>query len=324
MNFLSKFLAVIALLAVSVSSSFAQSRNPSNFAGWYRAASFAYGHTVSGAAAIHIGTGFAGTGAQSFTATFGYTTLTDGTVVYPFATTAPISVGQGSTFETVTPSSVSCATPTVYLTCQVTATFTYAHAAGESVISGTYGLQEAINYAATLGGSAVVDGAWASAGGTSTILNAGSLPTNGTVGLVDNRNSSGDFGVATITLTNTQVKACNSAPTLLLAAPGTTSIYDVQSVVLENVFLTAAYANGGVIQLSYGTGTTIPATATVAATFLTSPVASQVIKLAGALATNLASDIFNKGIYYACATADFITGAGSMKIRINYRVQTGL
>lgn len=324
MNLFTRFTAVIALLAVSVSAGFAQSRNPSNFAGWYRAASFAYGHTISGAAALHVGIGFAGTGAQSFTANFGYTTLTDGTVVYPLATTAPISIGQGATFETVTPSAVSCATPTVYQTCSVTATFTYAHAAGESVISGTYGLQEAINYAATLGGSAVVDGAWTSAGGTTTILNAASLPTNGTVGLVDNRSSSGDVQVATITLTNAQVKACNSAPTLLLAAPGTTSMYDIQSAVFENVFATGAYANGGTIQLSYDTGTTTAATATIASTFLTSPVASQMIKVAGALASSLSTAVLNKGIYYACASADFITGAGTMKIRINYRVQTGL
>jgi hypothetical protein len=318
-----RFPVVLTLLALFASASFAQ-RNPTSFAGQYRAASYAYGLPISGAAAIVIGTGFAGTGAQTFTAQFGYTTLSDGTLLTPFNTNAPITVGVASTVETVTPSAVSCATPSVYLSCTVTATFTNAHGAGESVTSGTAGLQEAINAAAVLGGTAIVDGAWASAGGTQAMLNAATTPTNGTVAVADNRGAAGGLLYVTKTLTNAQVKACNSAPTSLLPAPGTTSFYDIQSVTLENVFLTAAYANGGVIQLSYGTGTTVAATSTVAATFLTSPAASQMVKLSGALASTLSSTILNSAIFYACATADFITGAGSMKVNIAYRVQTGL
>lgn len=129
---------------------------------------------------------------------------------------------------------------------------------------------------------------------------------------------------ATVALTNTQSKALNSAPTAIIAAAGAGTLIEVLSAVLENVFLTGAFANGGVIQLSYGASTTTPASATVAATFLTSPTANQVIVLAGALATNLASAALNTAIYLACATADFITGAGHVTVKVAYRVHTGL
>jgi hypothetical protein len=128
----------------------------------------------------------------------------------------------------------------------------------------------------------------------------------------------------TVALTNTQTKALNSVPTQVIAAPGANKLIEVCSVVLENVYLTAAFANGGVIQLSYGASVTTPASATVAATFLTSPAANQVIVLAGALATNLASTVLNTAVYIACATADFITGAGSITAKVAYRIHSGL
>jgi hypothetical protein len=127
------------------------------------------------------------------------------------------------------------------------------------------------------------------------------------------------------TLTNTQTKALNSAPTTILAAQGAGSLIEVVSVIFENVFLTAAFANGGAIALYYGNDSTgVLASATVAATFLTSPAASQSIMVAGALASNLSSAVLNTKLVLACATADFITGAGSLKVRVNYRVHFGL
>ncbi len=93
---------------------------------------------------------------------------------------------------------------------------------------------------------------------------------------------------------------------------------------VENKFLTAAFAVGGAIQLSYGTGVTTPASATIAATFLTAPVADQSIKVAGALASALSSAVVNAAITLAAATADFTTGAGSLRLRIAFRVVTGL
>ena len=93
---------------------------------------------------------------------------------------------------------------------------------------------------------------------------------------------------------------------------------------LENVN-TVAYANGGALALYYGTSSAGSlASATVAATFLTSPTANHVIKVAGALADTASSAVVGAGVVLANPTADFITGAGSMKLRVTARLLTGL
>jgi hypothetical protein len=126
-------------------------------------------------------------------------------------------------------------------------------------------------------------------------------------------------------LNNTQLKATNSAPLIIVPAQGAGTLIEVVSLVLENVYLTAAFANGGALALYYGVDATgVLASATVAATFLTSPAANQMIMAAGALATNLSSNVLNKGLAFANPTADFITGAGSLIGKLTYRVHTGL
>lgn len=296
----------------------------SNFAGSYNALAFAYGCSVPGAPeGLRVKVGTTATGAGTLTLDFGGITLEDGTQVSPLATTASITLGSsaGSNLETVTPSAVSNPTPDVYGSPTVTATFTYTHGVGDLVRSGTFGLMEALNYVSSIGGGRVIiTPQWAAAGGTDAMVDAANaaLPANAV--LIDQRNGGGGTASAYFALTNAQTLALNSAPTALLPAPGAGLAYDILDCVFFNDFATAAFASGGAIQLSFGTGVTIPATATVAATFLTSPVADQMIKVAGALATNLASDILNKAIYVACATGDFTTGAGVLRGNISYRL----
>ena len=97
----------------------------------------------------------------------------DGRVFMPFATNAPIIVDSGTNQETVTPTAVSCGTPTLPGTCQITASFSNIHGTGSRIASGTFGLQEAINDANAQGGGTVwIDQAWVLAGGTTTIVKA--------------------------------------------------------------------------------------------------------------------------------------------------------
>jgi hypothetical protein len=130
----------------------------------------------------------------------------------------------------------------------------------------------------------------------------------------------------TFTLTNAQTKAMFSAPTRLFATPGAGLAIDIESVFFENVFGTAAFTAGAAFGLYYGTDATgvLALANTVAATFLTSPTANQVIKVAGGLATNLASAVINKPITLACITQDFATGAGNMIMKVAYRVHEAL
>jgi hypothetical protein len=124
-------------------------------------------------------------------ATPGLFTLQDGYQFQPLSTSASIRVDPGlSAAETVTPTAVSCGlnAPFGPPACAVTATFANAHGPGSLVLSGTFGLQEAINDAnAQGGGVVVVDANWANLGGvTATITGATNQPT---VSVEDDRGS---------------------------------------------------------------------------------------------------------------------------------------
>jgi hypothetical protein len=79
----------------------------------------------------------------------------DGTPFTPFATNSSLTIGFGlANAETVTPSAVSyTAFPGGV---QVTVTTANAHNAGETIVSGSFGLQEAINVANNAGGGVVL------------------------------------------------------------------------------------------------------------------------------------------------------------------------
>ena len=159
-------LVVLALSVFLAVPTFAQNRT--SFAGLKNAFDFAYGVNPN-VSPLVIGIGNTATGSQTITLQFGNVTLSDGTVLMPLATTAPITVGLGSNAETVTPSAVSCSTPTVYNSCTVTATFANTHGQGEPVSSGTFGVAEAVNAAHAIGGGLVAfDAKWAAAGGATT------------------------------------------------------------------------------------------------------------------------------------------------------------
>ena len=298
------------------------------FAGQYNALAFAYGSALSSGSypgPLHVLSGNAAAGTSAITLDYGVTFTFDGRSFNPPNTNAPITIGSGTNAETVTPSAVTNNSPGVYGSTSITATFSNAHGNGDIVSSGTFGLHEAINYAASKGGGQViVDAAWAAAGGTTAMITAATatLPTSVTID--DLRSgTSAPVRYASGTIANAQVLTLNSVGVTLAPAPGATAMNRLISITLENVFLTAAFASGGVIGVQYGLAGTAAST-TVAATFLTSPSANQVCILTGALASTAASSILNKALTLTCATADFTTGAGSIKYRMSYTVDTGL
>lgn len=89
-------------------------------------------------------------------------TTCDGRRFAPFGnTTLPaITIGSGANIETVTPSSATgCSTVNTnaanYGVCMLTATFSNAHGRGDLIMSGDFGIQEAINDAGNNGGGPV-------------------------------------------------------------------------------------------------------------------------------------------------------------------------
>jgi hypothetical protein len=200
------FRSLVFMLAVTgfVGAAYAQ-ENPSRFAGTVRAVNFAYGYLNTPSLQVDEQT-LSPTGTATLSVAYGTVTLGDGTVITPLSITAPLIIGTGANQETVTPTAVNCTTPQIYQSCNFTASFLYQHGTGDKIASGTFGLQDAINYAFSKGGGQVaVDFGYTALGGTDTIINA-AIPFS-SVTIQDNRR-----GV---------VQYWNSLPstTTLLAAP---------------------------------------------------------------------------------------------------------
>lgn len=160
----------------------AQQSNPQPaFEGKYVATDYNYGGAGSNVAgALLIDSGGSGTGSQTYTMRVNAAIVLPrlgGRTFMPLATNAPILLDT----EIVTPSAVSCFTPTQGGTCFFTATVVNSHGSGSRVSSGTFGLQEAINDASQSGSGRVqVDPLWFKSGGTLAILQAASFALNAT------------------------------------------------------------------------------------------------------------------------------------------------
>ena len=184
----SRFTLIVAALAVAYLP-LAHAQNRTQFSGLRNAVDYAYGAAGTNTPALRVDIGNTATGAQTITLAFGLITLPDGTQVMPLSTTAPILVGVGTNQETVTPSAVSCNTPSLYDTCTITATFSNTHGTGDLVASATFGLIEAVNAAHATGGLVSVDGKWTQAGGVTSTITSNKGWTN--VCVLDWRGTSG-------------------------------------------------------------------------------------------------------------------------------------
>ena len=110
--------------------------------------------------------------------------------ISPLATNTPVLVGTGSTQETLTPSAVTNL-PIGQSSSVAFTTTTYAHGNGTYLASGTAGLQEALNKAASQnGGAVIVDGKWAQYGGTTAMITSAAVPTGSPVFILDLRGAS--------------------------------------------------------------------------------------------------------------------------------------
>lgn len=306
-------------------------KNPTFFAGMYRALDYAYG-AVPGIPGLQVDQPASTTGAtQTLNVAFGTVTLGDGTIITPLNTNAPITIGTGANADSVTPSAVSQSTPQVYQSVSLTATtFSHSHGTGDLIASATVGLQEALNAAgAAGGGTVVVDPEWVKSGGTTGMINAATIPSN--TAILDNR--TGFQGVSSSTILTKQVTIANAAmltlhsvPVKLLDAPGAGDIIEVTDLAINFLFSVSAPSGGGNITAGYDTTAAVAATSTIAATLLTSAAANTYAKTYGVVSPGASSAVVNKGVYLTAATADFANGAGgagSMVVTVNYRVLTG-
>lgn len=209
MKTLVRFLGVL-LLIVGVGSAFAQYNfpgamgNPSSITRpggvFYAPAFFWTGRVISG----NSSTGSATITVAGTVGGIGGLQVADGTTIplqTIFNTLTPVIVdfGQGAS-ETVTPTAVSVGTCPggnigiggVVQCASVTASFANTHGQSAVVADATFGMQTAINYAASLGGGSVnIDPAWAQMGGTNALIAAAVVFPS--VIIADMRNSSVEY-----------------------------------------------------------------------------------------------------------------------------------
>lgn len=156
-----KLLALLGLSLLAIPGVAQVATSPTEAVGAVFSPYFNYG-VNSKIPPLRVITGTTSTGTGTVTLTFGYFTTPDGKLVSPFTNISqnglnipPITIDSGANQETVTPSAVSCQTPQVYQTCQITATFSNVHGVGAQVVSGDVGITEAINFASLNGGGNV-------------------------------------------------------------------------------------------------------------------------------------------------------------------------
>lgn len=128
---------------------------------------------------------------------------------------------------------------------------------------------------------------------------------------------------AEVDMTAAQWNGMYAAPYLLVAAPGANKIIVVDKVVLNMTFVSAEYADGGVVNAQYDStvhGAGSPATATVAAATINGYAASTGNLLTGALSSVAFTAMANKGLYLSNATAAFTTGDSTWKVQVWYKV----
>lgn len=185
-TYLFGFIAAVLLFTVAGFAWFWQIQNPIPASeGKYVATDYNYGGQ-GGVPALRVDTGPSGTGSQTYTVRVNAFIAVNrsGRIFMPLATNAPIFLDSEGP---LTPSAVSCATPTQGGTCTFTITVVNAHGPGSLISSATFGLQEAINDAGQSGGAlALIDPMWKAYGGTDALV-AAAVPY-GTVSIEDRRN----------------------------------------------------------------------------------------------------------------------------------------
>lgn len=191
------------------------------FGGQYNARLFNYGGTNSAAPpnSPQVLTGNSTTGSSTIQASSNKCVTIDSLNFAPFSTNAPISLGIGANRETVTPTAVGGTSNVGFApndaAVSVSASFTYIHGPNEQIASGTFGLQEAINFAASTGsGTVIVDAEWYILGGTLAMILAATIPVTANALGVSMANTIRVLDVSTLTS-----YALRYSTNTLLAAP---------------------------------------------------------------------------------------------------------
>ena len=163
-------------------------------------------------------------------------------------------------------------------------------------------------------GGALVSGNQIAASGTAGLaVDSGLVATNLTT-------------VASVSITAAEFNGMYAAPKLLVAAPGANKLLVVDRVELIMTYVSAAYANGGVVAIQYdstGHGAGVGASNSEAAADFFA--AASTTFLFNGISGNTAGIIpfatsVNKGLYLSNLTGAFTTGDSTFVCKVHYHV----
>ncbi|MBX4189681.1 hypothetical protein KW791_00065 [Candidatus Parcubacteria bacterium] len=163
---------------------------------------------------------------------------------------------------------------------------------------------------------------------TAALVDGNFVGASGTAGKV----ADSGYGVnnvllyASVAVSAAEFNGAYAAPKLLIAAPGANKMIIVDRMEMVMTFVSAAYANGGVVFAQYDStanGAGVKATNTEAAADFFA-VASAVFAFIGTSNSTVGVLPFttcaNKGLYLSNATGAFTTGDSTWIVKIHYRI----
>lgn len=121
-------------------------------------------------------------------------------------------------------------------------------------------------------------------------------------------------------VTSANILAMNATPVNLIAAPPAGFALIVDSVLMTLTRTATAYANGGVTNLVYTGGAVSPHSGSLPAAVMTGGAGVVLNSFGGPSAANGIVVPTATGIDITNATAPFITGTGTLKVVVDYRV----
>lgn len=125
--------------------------------------------------------------------------------------------------------------------------------------------------------------------------------------------------IASISLTAAQIISLNSVPVTLVPAPGAGRVLIVSGIQMQMTRTGTAFANGGALEFHYTDGSGAKVSADIAAALVTTGGAGVAYAHVAGIEASI-TPVANAAVILIAASADFITGTGTAKLRVAYRV----
>jgi hypothetical protein len=123
-----------------------------------------------------------------------------------------------------------------------------------------------------------------------------------------------------VSLSAAQILALSATPIALVAAPAAGKIIIVDSILVKMVRTSTQFANGGALEFRYTDGSGAKVTADVASSLVTGAAGTAYAHVGGIEAS--LTPVAAAAIIVTNATAPFITGTGTGRITVRYRIVT--